>query len=91
MKYLWIVMLIIGEIAWIWAMIKELKENKEFFEEFYPNDKTTHWENFWDCFGDKGFTFFFVITHIFTIFVLSLTLYIEKQKARLLHSQTLEV
>ena len=61
MKYLWIIMLIIGEIAWIRAMIKELKENKETLEIIYPNDKITHWENFWDCFSEIQFTFFFFV------------------------------
>ena len=78
MKYLWIVMLIIGEIAWIRAMIKELKENKETLEIIYPNDKITHWENFWDCFGEIQFTFFFVVTHTITIFIISLMMYTVK-------------
>lgn len=77
MKYLWIIMLIVGEILWIKATIKELKENKEALEEFYQ-EKFTFWENFLDCFNEKGFTFFFVVTHIIIIFSLSLTLYIEK-------------
>lgn len=84
MKYIWIVMLIVGEIAWIWAMIKELKENKEFHKEFY-NEKIGHWENFWDCFNEMSFTFFFAVTHIVTIFIISLMMYVIKQKARLLH------
>lgn len=78
MKYLWIVMLIVGEIAWIRAMIMELKENKEFLEEFYPNDKTTHWDNFWDCFTEIKFTFFFVVTHTLLIFIISLMMYTVK-------------
>lgn len=78
MKYLWIIMLIIGEIAWIRAMIKELKENKETLEIIYPNDKITHWENFWDCFSEIQFTFFFVVTHTITIFIISLMMYTVK-------------
>ena len=77
MKYIWIVMLIIGEISWIWATIKELKENKKLLEEIY-HEKISHWENFWDCFDDMNFTFFFAVTHIFAIFIISLTMYIVK-------------
>ena len=77
MKYIWIVMLIIGEISWIWATIKELKENKEFYEEIY-HEKISHWENFWDCFNEMEFTFFFVVTHTITIFIISLMMYVIK-------------
>jgi hypothetical protein len=77
MKYIWIVMLIIGEILWIKATIKELKENKEALEDFYQ-EKFTFWENFCDCFCEIKSTFFFVVTHIITIFVLSLALYVAK-------------
>ena len=83
MKYLWIVMLIVGEIAWIYAMIKELKENKEFHEEIY-HEKIGHWENFCDCFDEISFTFFFALTHTMAIFIISLMMYTIKQKARLL-------
>lgn len=78
MKYLWIVMLIVGEIAWIRAMIRELKENKETLEIIYPNEKITHWENFWDCFSEIQFTFFFIVTHTITIFIISLMMYTVK-------------
>ena len=77
MKYLWIVMLIVGEILWIKAMIKELKENKEALEDFYQ-EKFTFWENFCDCFREIEITFFFVVTHTIIVFILSLALYVAK-------------
>lgn len=77
MKYLWIVMLIVGEIAWIRATIKELKENRENLQEI-RREKVTLWKNFWDCFEELGFTFFFAITHTITIFIISLALYVAK-------------
>lgn len=78
MKYLWIVMLIVGEIAWIRAMIMELKENKEFLEEFYPNDKTTYWDIFREAFTEIKFTFFFTVTHVLLTFIISLMMYTVK-------------
>ena len=65
MKYVWIVMLIIGEIIWFIFSLKDFIETARFFKARYVLESL------------KGYTISFIIFHLFILFTYSLTEFIK--------------